>query len=194
MDDLMNYYKMSLLNGLCEEYKSEWQGCHGDEEKLMRLALRQQSIPHLVTYAVNGRGVTKELLLSRFKDYVNGHVFNNCDCVDGYTYSMFVDYPYDNDIRLEVDVSVYMWCRDTYVTVPMTKCPLLYVSNHSDIHLSLDGYSTVIIYLFDDSKVTIEESDELSKVNVYSYSEDTVVEQGKHCLGNVRVFEKQLRL
>ena len=76
----------------------------------------------------------------------------------------------------------------------MTKCPLLYVSNHSDIHLSLDGYSTVIVYLFDDSKVTIEESDELSKVNVYSYSEDTVVEQGKHCLGNVRVFEKQLRL
>jgi hypothetical protein len=48
--------------------------------------------------------------------------------------------------------------------------------------------------LFDNSKITIEELDEESCVTVYKYSDSASVELGKFCLGNVKVFNKKLRL
>jgi hypothetical protein len=71
---------------------------------------------------------------------------------------------------------------------------VLYVSNKSNLHLICEGYNSVNVKLFDNSKITIEELDEDSSVTVYKYSDDASVELGKFCLGNVKVFNKKLRL
>lgn len=191
--DLFNYYKHALSNGLCSEYKGRWRACHDNKEQLVKLVMAQQSLPHFIHYCYNGMGLSKEYIQETFGDYINGNaVINDADGVDGYTYSLYVGFK--GDFKAAVDVLSLMWCNNTNVTVETPKCPVIYVGCGSHVHLSLDGYNCPHIYLFDDSKVTIDDTDEDSKVVIYKYSDKAQVELGKYCLADVKVFDKQLKL
>lgn len=191
--DLFNYYKHALSNGLCSEYKGRWRACHDNKEQLVKLVMAQQSLPHFIYYCYNGMGLSKEYIQETFGDYINGNsVINDADGVDGYTYSLYVGFK--GDFKAAVDVLSLMWCNNTNVTVETSKCPVIYVGCGSHVHLSLGGYNCPHIYLFDDSKVTIDDADEDSKVVIYKYSDKAQVELGKYCLADVKVFDKQLKL
>lgn len=191
--DLFNYYKHALSNGLCSEYKGRWRACHDNKEQLVKLVMAQQSLPHFIHYCYNGMGLSKEYIQETFGDYINGNaVINDADGVDGYTYSLYVGFK--GVFKAAVDVLSLMWCNNTNVTVETSKCPVIYVGCGSHVHLSLDGYNCPHIYLFDDSKVTIDDADEDSKVVIYKYSDKAQVELGKYCLADVKVFDKQLKL
>lgn len=192
MNELLKYRKNALLDGLCKEWDKMWASCRDDKEKLMRLALMQQSFPHFATYCKNGKGLTKDYLLSEFKDYVNNHIFYDCDNVKGFSYEMFV--APQNGIELCVDVSYFLWAKDTVVTIPKTKAPKIYISNGSIVYLSLDGFNSPVISLYDNSEVIIDDADENSNIIVYRYSDDARVECGKYCLCEVKEFRKDLRL
>ena len=192
MDELQRYYKESLLANLCVEYKGYWQKAHGNKEELMRLVLSQQSAPHFATFCYQGKGLTKDYCKQEFGDYINGRVFNDCDGVKGFSYGMFIDVPQVEEMAL--DVSQFLWCNDTNVSIPQTKCPRLYVSNRSNLNISLDGYNSIAIYLFDESTINIEDADHESNVIVYKYSKYAKVELGKYCFADVKVFDKELRL
>ena len=194
MDDLFKYQKESIIGGLCAEYKDLWRACGSDKEKLLALSLRQQSIPHVVTFAYEKRGITKSYVKKEFADYINGYVFHDVENVKGYDYALFVDYDYDNDLVVEVDVANIMWTLGTSVVVPRTKCPILYVNNKSKIHLVCDGCNAVTIYLFDESEVEIEELADDSRVTVFKYGERARVVEERFCLGKVNVFDKELKL
>lgn len=193
-DASFNYYKNALLSNLCEEYKAEWRAKRNDKLALIKLALRQQSLPHVASFAYQGKGVTKEYMLKEFGEYLNGYVVNDADKVKGYTYTWYVDYDYDNDIDVTCDVTHISWTKDKTLVVPKCKAPILYVSNKSDVAIVGDGYNSITIYLFDESKVTLEDIDEESVVNVYKYSNDCKVEKGKYCLGKVFEHNKELKL
>ena len=191
--DLFNYYKHALSNGLCSEYKGRWRACHDNKEQLVKLVMAQQSLPHFIHYCYNGMGLSKEYIQETFGDYINGNaVINDADGVDGYTYSLYVGF--NGDFKAAVDVLSLMWCNNTNVTVETSKCPVIYVGCGSHVHLSLDGYNCPHIYLFDDSKVTIDDADEGSNVVIYKYSDKAQVELGKYCLADVKVFNKKLKL
>ena len=191
--DLFNYYKHALSNGLCSEYKGRWRACHDNKEQLVKLVMAQQSLPHFIHYCYNGMGLSKEYIQETFGDYINGNaVINDADGVDGYTYSLYVGF--EGDFKDAVDVLSLMWCNNTNVTVETSKCPVIYAGCGSHVHLSLDGYNCPHIYLFDDSKVTIDDADEDSKVVIYKYSDKAQVELGKYCLADVKVFNKKLKL
>lgn len=190
--DLFNYYKHALSNGLCSEYKGRWRACHDNKEQLVKLVMAQQCLPHFIHYCYNGMGLSKEYIQETFGDYINGHaVINDADGVDGYTYSLYVGFK--GVFKADVDVLALMW-SNTSCTVNVTKSPVIYIGCCSHIHLSLDGYNCPHIYLFDDSKVTIDDADEDSKVVIYKYSDKAQVEIGKYCLGKVKEFRKDLRL
>lgn len=196
---MMKYKKNALLGNisaepLCQSYKQAWRSCGNDKEMLVRLAMKQQSIPHFSTACYKNLGLTKGYIKKNFKDYINGYVIRNADGVDGYTYGLYVDWDYSNDLEISTDVSSFMWCVDTNIVVPKCKCPTIYISNRSNVHLVCDGYNTVNVKLFDDSVLTIEDLDENSNVVVYKYGGDAKVELGKYCLGSVKVFSKELRL
>ena len=191
--DLFNYYKHALSNGLCSEYKGRWRACHDNKEQLVKLVMAQQSLPHFIHYCYNGMGLSKEYIQETFGDYINGNaVIKDADGVDGYTYSLYVGF--NGDFKAAVDVLSLMWCNNTNVTVETSKCPVIYVGCGSHVHLSLDGYNCPHIYLFDDSKVTIDDSYEDSKMVIYKYSDKSQVELGKYCLADVKVFNKKLKL
>lgn len=197
---MFDFYKNALSGvmtaPLCADYKNEWRGCNNDKDKLVRLVMRQQSLPYFITHCYSGNGLSKEYILRTFGDYVNEStekaIVNDADGVKGYTYSLYV--AFEGIFRAVTDVLTAMWCSNTSVEIPASKCPVIYCGCGSDVSITCEGYNSPIIYLFDDSKVTIEDCDEDSEVVVYKYSEDAVVEEGKYCLGRVKVFQKELRL
>jgi hypothetical protein len=193
--DLFNYYKHALSNGLCSEYKGRWRACHDNKEQLVKLVMAQQSLPHFIHYCYNGMGLSKEYIQETFGDYINGNkVINDADGVDGYTYEMWVGVS-DFFIKPQTDVSAYMWANNMTLRINETKCPTIYIGCGSYIKISPEGYNSIHIYLFDDSKVVIDDwGDETTKVVIYRYSTDAQVELGKYCLANVKVFDKQLKL
>lgn len=192
MDELQRYYKESLLANLCNEYKGYWQKAHGDKEKLMRLVLRQQCAAHFADFCYRGKGLTKEYCKREFANYINGRIFNDCDNVKGYTYGMFIDAT--TVTKMTVDVTQFLWCN-TDVSIAQTKCPRLYVSNSSNIRLVLEGYNTISIYLFDNSKLVIDDANDTCSIIVYKYSDKASVDIGKYCTTqNLKVFQKELRL
>ena len=192
MDEMLYFRKNALLANLCKEWSSLWAACHDDKEKLMRLVLMQQSAPYFADFCYRGKGLTKDYCKREFSDYINGRIFNDCDNVKGFSYAMYIDA--HTGFKIVSDVAQFLWCDNVDVTIPKTKCPILYVSNSSTIHITCDGYNCPHIYLFDDSKVTIDDADEDSKVVIYKYSDKAQVELGKYCLADVKVFDKQLKL
>lgn len=195
MNAIQEYYKNALLDNLCAEYKGYWAATHGDKEKLLKLSLQQQAIPHVVTYAYQGKGLTKEYLLKEYSYFINGYTVRDADGVEGFTYGLYVDYYYDNALIAKQDVLSLMWCDGTNVIVPKCKCPTLYISNKSNIRVSCDGYNNVRIYLFDESKLILDDIDDQSSVLVYRYDNKATVELSKFCLSEkVRIFNKELRL
>jgi hypothetical protein len=198
MDELLEFKKNAILGKisgqpLCEEYKSALRKCGNNKELLVRLALMQQCTPYFSHACYESMGLTKEYILNNFGELINGkRTFENVEGVDGYTYQLYVGYEKDFDII--ADVTSMMWCNNIQIVVKATRCPTIYISNRSNVHLVGDGYNSINIKLFDKSKVTIEDLDENSEVVVYKYSDDAQVELGKYCLGKVKVFDKELRL
>jgi hypothetical protein len=196
---MMTFKRNALLGNisgqpLCSDFKAAWRQCDGNKEMLVKLALMQQSQPFFSTACYKNLGLTKEYIKENFKDYINGRVLNDCDGVSGYTYALYVDWDYENDLEINTDVVSIMWTVGANIIVQNTKCPAIYISNRSNVHLVCDGYNSVNVKLFDNSVLTIEDLDENSNVVVYKYGDDAKVELGKYCLGSVKVFPKELRL
>lgn len=192
--EIFKYYKAALVNGLCNEYKGYWQASGDDKLKLITLAMSQQAIPHVATYAYNGQGLTKEYILGNFKDYINGKTkILDADGVDGYTYALYIA---ENRILVPpVDVCHLMWCNDITLQLNACKCPFLYISNKSDVNIVMNGFNSPKIYLFDESSITIEDADETCSATIYKYSDKCKVNYGKFCLSKrIKEHRKELRL
>ena len=197
MNDIFNYRKNALQGAiaspLCGEYNMKWRACGEDKEKLFRLGVMRQSIPHLFTYANEGLGVTKDGLMTDFANYINGeYTAIDVDGVEGgYTTQLYVGY--DHNVYEVADTMAFMWCN-TDMDIRATACPTLYVGCGSEVHLFLDGYNTISVYLFDTSKVVIEDSDDTCNVVVRKYSDKCEAERGKYCLCGVREYQKDLKI
>lgn len=191
--EFFKFLKDAYTGGLCSEYRDEIRSCREDKLQLVRLAMRQQSIPYMATMMRNG-SLTKKFALSEFGNYLNGFILRDCDGVPDYTYSWYMDYSYDNDIEVDVDVCHISHTEGATVIIPKTKCPRLYISNGSSVNLVCDGFNSIKIYLFDDSSVTVEDTDVDSEVVVYKYSDECEVTEGGFSFGKVKSFKKELRL
>lgn len=197
-DEMLMFKKNALLGNisaepLCQAYKQAWRMCGDDKEMLVKLALKQQSIPYLSHACYERMGLTKEYILNNFDELINGkRTFENVEGVDGYTYQLYVGY--DKDFDIISDVTSMMWCNNIQIAVKATRCPTIYISNDSDISLVCEGFNSVNIKLFDESKVTVQDVDEDSDVIIYKYSDKASVELGKFCLKEPKVFNKELRL
>jgi hypothetical protein len=199
MENELLYFKKNAMLGkisgqpLCEEYKAALRKCGNDKEMLMKLALSQQSLPYLSHACYEHMGLSKGYILSNFGEFVNGkRTFNDVEGVNGYTYQMYVGYSRDFDIT--ADITNIMWCNSPQIVVNASKCPTIYISNKSDVHLVCDGCNYVNIKLFDESKVTIEDAPEDSKIIIYKYSDDCEVKEGKFNFSEIKEFKKELRL
>lgn len=195
MDDLEKYYKNSLIANLCGDYKGMWQNARHDKEKLVRLAMQQQSLPHLITFASDGKGLTKDYILQEFGGFVNGN-YTGID-VDGVTgdYKTELYVGFKGDLSLSNDVTGLLWSTIPSLEINPFKATKMYVGCNSNVHIVCAGYNSVVIMLFDSSTVWLDDIDEDSSVTIYKYSDDAKVEIGRYCLSTkVKCFRKELRL
>lgn len=194
MESLFKYYKNALTNGLCNEYKGYWRSANGDKERLFCLAMRQQSIPHLFHYSYSGTGMTREDLIEGFSDFVNGKytVIDADGVVDNYKTQLYVGFT--GELSPSNDVTAFMWCDIPSLQFKATRCEKIYVGCNSKVNVSCDGFNNIIVMLFDESEIVLEDIDENSSVFVYKYSDKCKVTKGKFCFGKVKEFEKQLKL
>ena len=197
-NEMFGFYRFALqgvlTDPLCADYKNEWRACNGDKEKLVKLVMRQQSLPYFITHCYSGKGLSKEYILREFGDFTNGkRQILDADNVSGYTYSMFV--AFNGICKPDNDVSAFMWCNDATLEINTAKCPVIYVGCGTELHLVCCGYNSPKIYLFDDSKLVIDDADDTSSIIVYNYSDKASVDVGKYCTTqNLKVFPKKLRL
>lgn len=194
MDELTKYYKESLLNNLCAEYKGYWQSASHDKKRLVDLVLAQQSLPHFLTYCHNGMGLSEGYIKRTFGEYINGkYTAIDVDGVQGgYKTEIFVGF--NRILSLSDDISCFMWCDVPQLEIKPTKAIKIYAGCSSNINIVCGGYNNVVIMLFDDSTITLDDIDEDSTIIVYKYSDECRVTQGKYCLGTVKEFRKTLRL
>jgi hypothetical protein len=191
--EFLNFLKDAYSNGLCKEYRDEIRNCHEDKLQLVRLAMRQQSCPWVATKMYEGV-ITTDYILNTFGEYLNGYVLKDCDNVVGYNYMWFVGWDYTNDIVASADVLHISHTVGANIVVPQTKAPTIYISNHSNVSISCEGFNSIRVYLFDESRVVIDDADETCDVVVYKYSNRADVDTGKFCFANVKIFLKTLRL
>lgn len=197
-NEMFDFYKFALqgvlTNPLCADYKNEWRACGQDKEKLVKLVMRQQSLPYFITHCSNGKGLSKEYILQEFGDFVNGkREILDADGVKGFKYSLYVGE--NEQIRPVDDVIALMWCNYTNLEIQSSKCPVIYLGCSSEVHLTLNGYNSPRIYLFDDSKLVIEDADDTCNLVIYRYSKEASIDIGKYCTTyNIKAFDKELRL
>jgi hypothetical protein len=201
--ELFEFYKNALIgkvsgDKLCRDYQREWQNCGEDKEKLVSLSLRQQSIPFFAVACYTGNGLTKEFIVDRFADYINGSVMLNCDGVIGdndYRYVLYVDYSCDTFLTKTFDVGHFMWCEDIALRVKETKCPTIYLSNKTNMCLDAEGYNDIRVYLFDESTIDLHEIPCTCSVTIYKYSEENTITIGDYCLSKkINIHKKSIRL
>ena len=87
-DEMFTFYKNALqgtlTKPLCDEYRNEWRSCGDDKERLVRLVMRQQSIPYFMAHCHDGKGLGKEYLMRTFRNYINGKMeISDADGGDG---------------------------------------------------------------------------------------------------------------
>ena len=204
MIDEMTYFRKNAIQGgitapLCNEYRKLWRSCGNDKQKLVNLVLRQQSIPYFITHCYKGKGLSKEYILENFHDFINENtdlaLVKDCDLVKGYDYSLYVDFKGQNS--LTTDVSCIMWSSVPLWEINRHHGQILYVGCDSHVNIILGGWNNVMIYLFDDSSITIDDMDDTSSLTIYKYSNDCKVNFGKYFisqLNNVKQYNKQLIL
>ena len=203
INELDNFRKYAIQGGitapLCDEYRTLWRGCGHNKGKLVRLAMRQQSIPYFLSHCYHGKGLSKEYILEEFHDFINENTNDaqimDCDGVDGYEYALYVGFSALN--KRNADVSCFMWSLVPTYEILATRAQILYVGCDSHIHLSLGGYNSITIYLFDQSTVTIDDMDDTSNVLCYKYSNDCQLIRGTYCTCNesqIKQYNKQLIL
>ena len=193
-NEMFLFRKNALLNNLCKEWSDMWKACNDNKERLFKLVLMQQSLPFFADYCYRGKGLSKEYIAENFGDFTNG-AYTGID-VDGvkgnYKTQLYSDFK--GTIECNVDVLSIMYCDDVGLSIPQRKCPKIYISNKSVVHLSADGYNYITVLLFDESELVIEDNHENTDVLVSQSSDQCKVTKGKYCLGKVNEFEKTLRL
>ena len=195
---MFRFYKAALsgeiTTPLCAEYKSAWRKCGDDKEMLVRLVMKEQSLPYFFAHCHQNKGLSKEYILDEFSAYINGkYVGIDVDGVSGdYKTELYVGY--NGNLSVSDDVLATMWTTVPSMEIPTCKAVKIYCACGSEIHLSCEGYNSVIIMLFDDSKIILDDVDEESNVTIYKYSDKASVELGRFCLKEPKVFNKELRL
>ena len=192
-------FKKAALSGelttpLCASYKAAWRSCGDNKEMLVRLVMKEQSIPYFFAHCYQNKGLSKEYILDEFKDYINGK-YTGID-VDGvvgdYKTELYIGY--NGNLSVSDDILSVMWSTIPSMTIPASKATKIYCGCGSELHIVCDGYNSVLVMLFDDSKVILDDVDESSNVTIFKYSEKATVELGKFCLKEPKVFNKELRL
>lgn len=197
---MFEFYRNALqgriTDPLCADYKNDWRKRGEDRQALIDFVLRQQSIPYFLCHCNAGFGLSKEYLMDAFRDYINGNYATiDADGVEGGNYKSELYVGFEGVLSLSADVICCMWSNIHETEITPAKATKIYVGCHSDVHITCNGYNSIIVMLFDDSKIWVDRLDKESTITIYRYSDKASIEIGADCaINKVRTFDKEIRL
>ena len=181
----------AIERNLCSDYIDALRECKSDKLKLFELSLIPQSIPYIATSIYEGWGMDIEYIKNEYKDLLNGkYIVSKLDEITDVSASFHLCN--SEEISIFEDISHICSCT-TEVVIPNRKHVKLYVSNKSDIRLVLGEFSSVAIYLFDESKIKLIYAPNTAKLRCYRYSDKSELNNSVEGF-NTLVFNKILKI
>jgi len=191
--DLNYFWKNCIKRGLCKEFVLLWRKCKTKKD-LFDLSLRIQSIPYFATAIYEGWGVSIDYIKSEFIYFINGN-YNavNIEKTERYnnlTSALYCDY--DEEKTIDTNVVHFCGCH-CKINSPLNPSAIIFISNSSEIELTLYDHTCPIIYLFDDSKITIISDTKNCDVRIYKHSDNCIVEK-ENAIGKYLIGRKNIQL
>lgn len=152
-NELLDFKRVAVSLGLCGEYKKKWDGSVSPRE-LMDIALDANGVEFMADSFSFGWGMSKEYVIDRFADYINGGYVRN---KDGYTSEMYVGYK--GDIHIRSTITLIAWC-DTNIIVPPHFVGRVYVCGNSNVSVTGDG--RIDVYSYGDNDIIISSKYDVS--------------------------------
>ena len=141
MVELEQFRANAEKEGICEKYALLWDKA-GSKKQLMDLAMTAQGADFLCDSIAKGRGITSDLIVSKFKRYINGGYVAKMDL---YTASVYCSY--DDAEPIDAVESLYLFLNSrARVVIPKGSRTIILADAKSDIELVVGEDSVVRIY------------------------------------------------
>lgn len=151
--EILNFKRIALSLGLCDEYKHKWDSCVSEKE-LIDIALDSNGVEFLADSFSFGWGMSYDYIKERFSDFINGKYVRN---KDGYTSEIYIGYNGAISLRSTITIIV-----NSYVdlAIPEHYVGSVYVCDHSKVWVH--GRGIVDIYEYGDNDVCENFTDPLA--------------------------------
>ena len=139
MIDLEQFEKNAKKDNLCSEYTKKWENCKSNKQ-FFDMGTSSKGLDYLCDSIAKGWGLSKEVLLERFKPFINGLYVNQCD---GYTSCLYVGY----NMELKIDTTlVGLIDCDIDIEIPEYQIAKVYCTGNNKIRVSGKGELIFICY------------------------------------------------
>lgn len=149
MIELEQFRANAAKEGICEKYALLWDKA-GSKKQLMDLAMTAQGADFLCDSIAKGRGITSDLIVSKFKRYING-VYTYEDPT-GYSSVMYCQYY--GAIDAEDTLLILVDC-DAIISVPDWAVCDIYATGFTNLSIIGGGRVRLIAY-GNQADVTVE--------------------------------------
>lgn len=139
VDNFLQFKRMMLSLGLCDEYKKKLNECQNKED-LMNIVLDANGVSMLCDAQSFGWGMKSEYIQKEFGENINGTWQRE---KDGYTSALYVGY--SGNVECNTTIMTLIDC-DCVVYVPALAICKVYIGGGSNITVNCDGRCYIYAY------------------------------------------------
>lgn len=192
MEVMNKFKKEARIRNLCSNFALLWGQCKTKED-YVRLSLIPQSIPYIATSSYDGWGISTEDIYANFSSVINGkRVYKNIDGIENTKGVLYVKYN-NKTKRIKENIVHIMDSTNSTFIVEKTQCPMIYISNNSNVKIEANGYNTISLYLFDNCLVDITNIKPDTKVLITKYSDNGKLITNNN-VSNITYFKKPIEI
>src|SRR5574344_512659 len=192
MDSMSKFKKEARKRRLCSSFAILWGQCKTKED-YVKLSLIPQSIPYVATSSYEGWGLSTDDIYNNFGHIINGKkTIKNIDGIENTKGALFLRYDNKNKKIRENIIHIMETLNSTFV-VEKNQCPMIYVSNNSNIKIEANGFNTISLFVFDNCFVDVSNIASNTKILITKYSSNCTVVSNENN-DNITYFNKPLNI
>lgn len=182
--DLEYFKTQAEEKKICLDYALLWAKCGNNRNKLFELAMYGDSIVYVATSTYDNWGMSYDFILNYFNDYINSEIpfyYIEEKDLEGLSYQWKLQENNKHD-ELTANITHLCNCKGSEFIVG-TDIAELYITNDSDVVLDFKEDCRFNIYLLNNSKVTLNNLGDGSKITIYDYNSTNTIVRGENSKG-----------
>lgn len=189
--EMIIFFKEARKRDLCVSFAQKWVKLR-EKDEFVDFCLLPQAIPYMAVSMYEKWGLSKDYLLREFPNYINGkYISSRNDGIDANA-EFWVDFS-DIEYLLKNQLYHITYTKNSKFTIEQTKCPIINVSNNSDVIIKCSKFNSIQVLIYDKSKVYIDAPDKSCKVLIEKYSDECEVDFDTDN-DNIKVVRKKLEI